>query len=127
MLPLIKISPSEFFNETKNEFSKPKKILSFSSVENISVSSDYKYLTIDYYDYNKTLPKLITKIYDLETKKLYKTAAYPGAEDPSIYDLTNLKTLQATASKLVAKLGHNKTNAISQANDFEKKIILILR
>ena len=62
---------TEFFNETKNEFSKPKKILNFSSVENISVSSDYKYLTIDYYDYNKTLPKLITKIYDLETKKLF--------------------------------------------------------
>lgn len=60
------------------------------------------------------------KVFDLETKKLYKTAAYPGAEDPSIYDLTNLKTLQVTASKLVAKLGYNKTNAISLANDFEK-------
>ena len=62
---------SKISEKSKTEFVKPKKLLNFSSVENISVSSDYKYLAIDYYDYNKTLPKLKTKIYDLENEKLF--------------------------------------------------------
>ena len=56
------------------------------------------------------------KVFDLETKKLYKTAS-----DYITEDITDLPALQAVASKLVAKLGYNKEAAMALAKEFEEK------
>lgn len=61
------------------------------------------------------------KVYDLETKKLYRTAYYPGANDEHIKVLTDIRTLQTVAAKLVAKLGYNEQNANALATQIEAK------
>lgn len=120
---------TKFLNNSKNEFSKPKKILNFSSVENISVSSDYKYLAIDYYDKNKTLPKLKTKIYDLETKKLFSFDE-EGISDSVIlvnddkYYLATVKVVSQFVSTKLYQLVKDEKGNIKNINfikEFDKE------
>lgn len=61
------------------------------------------------------------KVFDLESKKLYKTAYYPGSTDEHIENISNIRTLQTVAAKLVAKLGYNEENAKELASQLEAK------
>ena len=61
------------------------------------------------------------KVYNLETKMIYRTAYYPGAKDEYIEDLTDIRTLQSVAAKLVAKLGYNEQDANALAMQIKEK------
>lgn len=120
---------TELLQNSQMQFSKPKKLLSFSSVENISVSSDYKYLAIDYYDKNKTLPKLKTKIYDLETKKLFSVSE-EGISDSVILSwegnhyLATVKVVSQFISTKIYKIEKDEKGNIKNinfVNEFDKE------
>ena len=120
---------TELLQNSQMQFSKPKKLLSFSSVENISVSSDYKYLAIDYYDKNKTLPKLKTKIYDLETKKLFSVSE-EGISDSVILSwegnhyLATVKVVSQFISTKIYKIEKDEEGNIKNinfVNEFDKE------
>lgn len=60
------------------------------------------------------------KVFDLESKKLYRTAYYPGTDDEE-YDSLDIRTIQSVAAKLVAKLGYNEQNANKLAEQIKKR------
>lgn len=61
------------------------------------------------------------KVFDLESKKLYNMAYYPGSTDEHYKNISDILILQTVAAKLVAKLGYNEENAKELASQLEAK------